>query len=206
MRKTLWSRLIVCFLISAIAVFIFLNTYGVALLENRLKRDQINLLYKQSSLIANAYRGNFLEEDSTMEYLASQFTPIDTYLNIRVWIVNRDGKIIADSSNINSPPDRNINDIDPEFLSKTLSENTTLPRLLNEPMLSVIRRIDYNFQLRGYIVLHSPMEEIHSRATIYFDVINICFLLFFPLLLLIFLYIYYIIIFKKMLLYKLFSL
>lgn len=192
MRKTLWSRLIVCFLISAIAVFIFLNTYGVALLENRLKRDQINLLYKQSSLIANAYRGNFLEEDSTMEYLASQFTPIDTYLNIRVWIVNRDGKIIADSSNINSPPDRNINDIDPEFLSKTLSENTTLPRLLNEPMLSVIRRIDYNFQLRGYIVLHSPMEEIHSRATIYFDVINICFLLFFPLLLLIFLYIYYI--------------
>jgi signal transduction histidine kinase len=192
MKKTLWSRLIICFLVSVVAVFVFLNTYGMSLLENRLKKDQFNLLYKEASLISNAYRGNFFEEDITLDNLASQFASIDSYLNIRVWIVNRDGSIVADSSNVTNPPDVNINDIDPEFLNRNMSENTILKDLLPEPMLSVVYRIDYNFQLRGYIVLHSPMKDIQNKANIYLDVINICFLLFFPLLLLIFLYIYFI--------------
>lgn len=192
MKNTLWSRLITCFLISVVTVFIFLNTYGMSLLENRLKKDQVNLLYKEASLIANAYRGNLFEENRAMEDIASQFTSIDTYLNIRVWIVNREGKIVADSSNVNSPADVNINDIDPEFLNKNMHENTMLSDLFYEPMLSIIHRIDYSFQLRGYIVLHSPMSEIENKANIYLDIINICFLFFFPLLLIIFLYLYYI--------------
>lgn len=192
MKKTLWSRLIICFVISVVTVFIFLNTYGMSLLENRLKRDQVNLLYKEASLITNEYRGNLFEGSKALDDIASQFISIDNYLNIRVWIVNREGWIVADSSNVNNPPNANINDIDPEFLSKNMHENAVLSDLYYEPMLSVIHRIDYNFQLRGYIVLSSPMSEIENRANIYLDIINICFLMFFPLSLLIFLYINYI--------------
>ncbi|NLL00395.1 MAG: two-component sensor histidine kinase [Clostridiales bacterium] len=192
MRKTLWSRLIICFLISVVAVFVFLNTYGMSLLKDKLKRDQVNLLYKEASLIANVYKGNLFEENSPMDDIASQFNSIDNYLNIRVWIVNRDGKIVADSSNLLSSNNVNINDIDPNFLNENMHENIILNGLLYEPMLSIIHRIDYNFQLRGYIVLHSPMSEIEDRTIIYLDIVNICFLFFFPLSLAIFLYIYYI--------------
>lgn len=192
MKKTLWLRIIICYLISVVTVFIFLNTYGMSLLQKKLKKDQINLLYKEASLISASYRGTIFEQDNTPDGLASQFRPIDTYLNIRVWIVNREGLIVADSSNISNPPNVNINDLDPDFLNKTISENTMFEALFSEPMLSIIQRIDYNFRLRGYIVLHSPMREIQNRANLYMDVINICFLIVFPLLFLIFLYIYYI--------------
>lgn len=77
-------------------VFILVNTYGMTLLKNKLKKDQINLLYKEASLIANAYRGNIFVENNLDNDLASQFKSIDTYLNIRVWIVNWEGRIIAD--------------------------------------------------------------------------------------------------------------
>ena len=189
MRKTLLSRLILCFLICIMSVFVFLNTHGMSLLENKLKKEQINLLYKQASLISSSYRGNFFEGDKTLDDLASQFVSIDTYLNIRVWIVNREGKIVADSSNANTP-DVNLNNIDPDFLNKSLSSNTMFEGILYEPMLSVIHRIDYNFRLQGYIILHSPMREIQNKTNIYLDVINICLLLFFPLLFIIFIYIY----------------
>lgn len=192
MKNTIWSRLIVCFMISVVSTFIFLNTYGMNLLENRLKKDQINLLHKEASLIISSYRGHFFEDDNLLDDIATQFTSIDSYLNIRVWIVSRDGHIVADSSNVSNPPNVNLNDLDPDFLKKTLSENTMFEGLLYEPMLSIIHRVDYNFQLRGYIVLHSPMSEIESRANIYLDVINILFLIFFTLLLVIFVYIYYI--------------
>lgn len=192
MKHTLWSRLIFCYLILVLAVFIILNSYGMSLLENRLKKDQVNLLFKEASLITNAYRGDLFEENSSFDDISSQFNCINSYLNIRVWIVNREGRIISDSSNVNSPPDVNINDIDPDFLSKNMHEKVMLGNLFHEPMLSVINRIDYNFQLRGYIVLHSPMSEIEDKALIYLDIINICFLIFFPLLLVVILYIYYI--------------
>ena len=121
---------------------------------------------------------NIFVENNLDDDLASQFKSIDTYLNIRVWIVNREGRIIADSSNVNNPLDINLNDLDPQFLNKTLSENTMFKNIFREPMLSVIYRVDYNFRLRGYIVLHSPMSEIQDRANMYLDVINICFLIF----------------------------
>ena len=192
MKNTLWSKLITCYLILVLAVFIFLNTYGMSLLEGRLKKDQVNLLYKEASLISSAYRGNLFGENKAFDDIASQFTSIDNYLNIRVWIVTPDGKIIADSSNINNPPDVNINDIDSDFLNKNMHENTVLSNLFYEPMLSIIHRIDYNFQLRGYIVLNTPMSEIENKTNVYLDIINICFLFFFPILLIVFLYIYYI--------------
>ncbi|CRZ35335.1 signal transduction histidine kinase [Herbinix hemicellulosilytica] len=192
MKKTLWARLITCYLISVVLVFVFVNTYGMALLQKKLKKDQTNLLYKEASLISASYRGTLFDHEQSPDNLASQFRSINTYLNIRVWIVNRDGQIVADSSNIDNPPNVNLNDLDPGFLNKTISENTMFESLFNEPMLSIIRRVDYNFRLRGYIVLHSPMSEIQNKAYIYMDVINICFLIIFPLLFLIFIYIYYI--------------
>lgn len=191
MKKTIWSRLILCFLISIVTAFIFLNTYGMNLLKNRLKKEQINLLHKEASLIVSAYNGHFFEDNNIVD-ITTQFTSINNYLNISVWIVNRDGRIVADSSNISNLPDVNVNDIDPDFLKKTLSENTMFENLFNEPMLSIIHRVDYNFQLRGFIVLHSPMSEITNRANIYLDVINVLFLIYFTLLLLIFIYIHYI--------------
>jgi len=192
MKKTLWSRFIICYIISVVTVFIFLNTYGMALLQKKLKKDQINLLFKEASLISASYRGTVFEPDKSPEDLASQFRSINTYLNIRVWIVNREGLIVADSANIDNTPNVNINDLDPDFLNNTISENTMFETLFNEPMLSIIQRVDYNFRLQGYIVLHSPMREIQNKANIYLDVINICFLIIFPLLFLIFVYIYYI--------------
>lgn len=192
MKKTLWSRFIICYLISVLTVFLFLNIYGMTLLEKKIKKDQINLLYKEASLISASYRGTVFSQDKTPEDLASRFSSINTYLNIRVWIVNREGRIVADSANIDNPPDVNINDLDPDFLNNTISENTMFESLFDKPMLSIIQRVDYNFRLQGYIVLHSPMEEIQNKTNIYMDVINICFLIIFPLLFLIFVYIYYI--------------
>lgn len=192
MKKTLWSRLIFCYLAAVVLVFIVLNTYGMSLLENKLKKDRTNQLFKEASLIESEYQGNFIDEDKTLDNLAAQFQSIDTYLNIRVWIVNREGDIIADSANIQHTPDVNLKELDPGFLDRPISEDTVFTELLPEPMLSVIQEVNYNFQLRGYIVLHSPMREIYNQVNIYLDVINICFLIFFPMLLLMFLYIYYI--------------
>ncbi len=191
MKKTLWSRLIVCYLVAVVLVFLFLNTYGMAQLEKRIINDKKNLLITEAGIINSEYLGDFYEETMNANNLAAQLRSIETYLNVRVWIVNGKGEIIIDSGGSNKTSPINLNDIDPTFLDNTVVYNAMLKNLLREKMLSVIQTVSYNYQFRGYIVLHIPMSVIERETTVYFDVINICFLIFFPMLLLIFLYIYY---------------
>ena len=102
MKKTLWSRLIICFLISTVTVFVLLNTYGMSILKNRIKKDQINLLYKEASLIANAYRGNIFDENNELNDWLPGLHPLIP-LKYSCLNVSRDGSIVADSSNVNNP-------------------------------------------------------------------------------------------------------
>ncbi len=193
MKKTLWSRIILSYLIAVVLIFLLLNTYGMNLLKGSLLKDQINQLAREAKLIETEYRGNLLDESLTLDHLATQFKPLTTYLDIRVWIVNRTGEVLIDSSASKNPPSINLNEIDPTFLEGSqISKNTVFKGIFNEPMLSYINPVNSDFQLRGYIVLHSPMSNIEEQALIYYDVINLCFLIIFPMLLLIFLYFYHI--------------
>ncbi len=162
------------------------------LLENKIKNDKIDLLLTEADLINSEYLNDLYNEDLDTEDLASQLRSIDTYLNIRVWIVNPEGEVMIDSKNTKNRPVINLNEIDSTFLDKTKSENTNFKGIFNEPMLSIIQTLTYKYQFRGYIVLHTPMSVIAKQTEVYLNIINICFLLIFPMLLLIFVYIYYI--------------
>ena len=192
MKKTLWSRITICFLCTIIIVFTLMNTYGMHLLEKKIKNDKIDLLLTEAALINMEYLNDLYDESLDIEDLASQLRSIDNYLNIRVWIVNTEGEVVIDSKNTKNIPVIKLNEIDPTFLEKTKSENTKFKGIFNEPMLSIIQTLTYQYQFRGYIVLHTPMSVIKQETEVYFNVINICFLIFFPILFLIFAYIYYI--------------
>lgn len=194
MKKSIWSRLITCFLMAGIVTFLLLNTYGMKLLEKRLYNNKINLMYKEANLISSEYMDSFYQSRITQEALTKQLRSIDTFLGIRVWIVNSVGTIIADSATSGNAVNVNLNELDPTFLTKdTIMENTFFHGIFSEPMLSYIHPVSYNYQVRGYIVLHTSQRGITDTAnTYYLDIVNLCFLIFLPLLFIIFLYIYYI--------------
>lgn len=190
MKKTLWSRLIICYLVAAVMVFLLLNTYGMKLLEKRLKKDKFDLLYKEAKLISSEYLDYFHNPDLTLENLSTPLQSIQNFLNIRVWIVNPKGMILADSSDAGNAEYKNVYDMDPILLEKTSSENNYFEGIFKEPMISVTQSVIYNYKVRGYIILHTPMKTVTDESTYYLDVINICFLVFLPMLLVLFLYIY----------------
>ncbi len=192
MKKTIWSRLVICFLLAGVMVFLLLNTYGMQLLERRLKDDKKDQLLDEAKLIASEYISNFYDDKMSLENLTIQLKSIDTFLNIRVWIVNNDGVIIADSSYSRNAQDRTVYDINPSLLDNTFTENVYQEEVFFQPMLSLTYPINYNFRSRGFILLHTSEQEIIDETNYYLDVINICFLVFLPMLFLLFVYIYYI--------------
>ncbi len=192
MRRSLWSRLMICYLVAGIMVFLLLNTYGMNLLERRFMDDKQNQLHDEAKLIASEYMANFYDEKMTLNNLKVQLRSIHTFLGIRVWIVNTIGDIIADSAYTMNAEGKNVNDIDPDLLAATVRNNNAIDGVFSEPMMSFKHPIIYNYKVRGYIILHTTQKGIVDQTNIYLDVINICFLVFLPMLFILFLYIYYI--------------
>ncbi len=186
MKRTLWSRLIICYLFVGVTVFLLLNTYGVNFLENRLRNDKLVLLEKEAKLISAEY------SRLTLEDLKTQLKSIETFLGIRVWTVSTDGTVIADSSTASRALGKNIFDLNADFLDHVITENNYFPGIFNEPMLSYTKTLDYNQRIRGYIILFTSQNGITRDTMKYIDVVNICLLIFLPLMFLVFLYLYYI--------------
>lgn len=196
MKKTLWSRLIVCFLFAATALFLLLNTYGTDRIEAKLTEDKKDLLINEANLIDSEYMTNFYDESLPLQYLKAQLKSIHTLLGITVWVVNTDGIIIADSTEKGLAEKKNVTDLDPNFFEKNLghnfTENNYYPKIFSENMMGYAHLLTYDFIQRGYIILYTPQVGITDEASYYLDIANICFLLFVPLLFAIFLYIYFI--------------
>lgn len=190
MKKTLWLRLITCYLSAVVLVFVLVNTYGKSLLEERLINECRAQLTNEVDLIASEYISMFTDGAKSSETMKKQLESISNFLGIRTWIVNDIGKIIMDSSDTLNAERKNATDFFPMLLDASFTSNIYSSEIFSEPMLALTRPISYDFDVSGYIVLFTSYKAIEISASIYLDVINTCFLIFLSLLLIMFLYIY----------------
>lgn len=196
MRHSLLLKLILCYLTVSISMFILLNTFGLDKMKHSLVDEKKTVLYKEAELISSEYMTNFYKNDisdETIHNLKTELKTIDTFLDARIWIVNKNGTVIVDTRQNSYPLESiNINELDPTFLNHYYSENITFEGLLPEPMLSLVYPVNVSFNFKGYIVLHTSMANIEEASIHYTDIINICYLIFSCILALVFLYIYFI--------------
>ncbi|WP_455715709.1 HAMP domain-containing sensor histidine kinase [Anaerosporobacter sp.] len=194
MKRTLLVKLLVCYLLVAVSMFTLLNTYGVNRLKNSIVERQKTVLHNEAATISSEYMEDYylISSPGLMQNVLTQLKTIDSFLNTRIWIVNKNGTITMDTrSTYSSEAEINLNELDPDFLSTTFSDNTYFEGILSEPMLSVVYPISYNYGIRGYIVMLTSLSSIKHDSIYYMDIINICFLLFLILMIFVFMYIYY---------------
>ena len=178
LRHKLWFKLLLGYILSIVFIFVVLNTYGVNRIEDKLLQNQKTKLYNEASSLASKYMEGFYNKETTLRELTYELELMDSLLNTRIWILNSKGYIITDTRANANDITVNINEVNPDFLNNTFSENTTIPGIIIDPSLSVIVPVVQNYRTRGYIVLHTPLSQVHKEATIFVDTINLSVLIF----------------------------
>lgn len=192
MKSSLLKKYIFCYIIMAISMFAILNSYGIKRIQLGLIEGKQDILYEEAEIISDEYVSNYFMEKLSLNNLSTQLKTIDTFLNTQIWIVQKDGTVILDTRNYSiANKDFNINDYNADFLGKTFTQSASFP-YLEEEMLSVIYPVTTNYETKGYIVMHTSLQDINSDIIYYTDMINISFLLFLLVMLVVFAYIYYI--------------
>lgn len=175
MRKVL-VKLIMCYIVSATAVFVILNTVGTAVLKNSLLQEKKEELYNEACLIADEYVVPYFDSQINLPQMLNQLRVLDKVMDARIWIANSKGVVLADTRADQTVGIIYINQLDTDFLNSTYHENVNYRGVFSENMLSVVEPLMYSYAVRGYVCVHIPMNQVDRETVTYMNFLNICIL------------------------------
>ncbi|MBR5116415.1 MAG: GHKL domain-containing protein [Lachnospiraceae bacterium] len=181
MKRTLYLKFLVAYLLFAIFGFLIVATFVYSMTRQYCEREKASSLYAEATQIANTYASDLYNSETSLEAVGRQLTLIAPYLDATIWIINPSGRLVVDSSQVLNPEKEIVIE---NFAPMTNGSYYTIGNgwgAFREQMLSVLAPITADFQVRAYVVIHTPETGIEQMTQQY---LNISYLLLVVLLLL----------------------
>lgn len=165
MRKTLYLKLILAYIIFGLFGFLVVATFVSDMTISHLTKEKADALYREATLIANTYATDLYNTDVALETVKAQLDALDTYLNATIWIINPSGRMILDSS---APVDVEneivVENFDPTITAGSYYTEGSFFETFDEEMLSVFAPITSDYKVKGYVVIHASLSSIYTEA------------------------------------------
>ncbi len=182
MRKTLYLKFLLAYLIFGFFGFVVVATFGSSMTQEHIKREKAETLYKEATLIASTCASDLYNNEASLEAVKEQMDSLAVYLNSTIWIINPSGRMILDTA---TPMDLEHPRMIQGFnAAQSVGSYYTVGNFygnFQEEMLSVFAPITSNFTVRGYVVIHTAMAALRmsgeSILSITYIVLVILFLL-----------------------------
>ena len=175
MRKTLYLKFLLAYFIFGFFGLVVVATFVNNMTFEHLKREKSDALYKEATLIANTYASDLYNNETSLDTVKKQLDALDTYLSARLWIINPSGRMVLDSkSPIDVENETVITGFDPTAIGESYYTIGTFFDSFTEEQLSVFAPITSNYKVRGYVVIHYPMQNITASCN---SLLNISYLM-----------------------------
>lgn len=189
MRKTLYLKFILAYVIFGIFGFIIITTFVPSMTMEQLTREKANALYSEATLIADTYASGLYTNDTSLETVKTQLDMLSAYLDSVIWIINPSGRLVLSTdSPVNVEDVVIIEDFDPTITAGSYYNVGTFFDSYEEDMLNVIAPITSEYKVKGYVVIHASMAGIErsSNGLLNISYITLCILFLLSLIILIF--------------------
>lgn len=171
MRLSLYIKFILAYIIFGVAGFVAIATISSQLTYYYLVESRSQTLYDEANLIASTYSTVYEGQNISLEESYPQLRAVATFLNAKIWVMNKNGKIIVDAEN------KRVSDVISDFdPTATGNKSYMVGRYFNsfdEDYLSVSAPITGNFRTYGYVVIHLPMKNVTQSQ---YHILNIVYM------------------------------
>lgn len=151
----------ICFAALCVVVVIAITS---PITYNFLIKQKANELYRSANEISNTYAQYFYDDSLSNEDVKKQLAASGDFSSLTIWIMNTDGEVIYNSATgEKSGASFTIEGFAEEDTSKNFYREGNFYGHFNEEMLSVLAPITYNYNLKGYVVIHSPLQRIREQ-------------------------------------------
>ncbi len=182
MRRTLYLKFILAYLIFGFFGFIVVATFVSSMTKDYLVRTKAESMYTEATTVANTYARDLYNNETALDTVKREFDALSAYSGAAIWIINPSGRLILGSDRaIKLNEEEKIEGFDPTATGNTNYMVGNFFGSFTEEHLSVFAPITAGFKIKGYVVLHYPMSKLEaereSLLTIDYFLLVILFLL-----------------------------
>lgn len=165
MNKTLYLKFILAYVIFGIFGFIIITTFVPSMTSEHLIRERASALYSEAALIADTYASGLYTNDISLETVKTQLDTLSVYLNSTIGIINPSGRmVLSTDSPLNVEDVVIIENFDPTVTAGSYYNVGNFFGTYEEDMLNIIAPITSEYKVKGYLVIHTPLEDIEKSC------------------------------------------
>lgn len=165
MKQSIYIKFILIYLVTAILSFVFVAVGTSRMLMNHLTNKTADSLYREAVYLSTNYAKTYYgsQTASSLDTVSSYLSAVSNCLNANIWMIDLDGNVIWESETISSQSaeeHRSLNNFDPGAFGSSYYMVGDFFGELEAESLSVLSPVNYNYRVRGYIVIHTEMSRI----------------------------------------------
>lgn len=178
MKISIYVKFIFIYVAAAILSFVFVAEGTSRMIMDHMTNEKADILYREAALLSTEYAEDYYHSRtaSSLETVHSHLSAISTYLNSYIWMIDIDGKVILQSDKKLVNPETNsylLEQFDPTSFGTSYYMTGDFFGEFDQEMLSVISPINYNYRVRGYLVIHTEMSALTAEKE---NILNIMYL------------------------------
>ncbi|MDE6923814.1 MAG: GHKL domain-containing protein [Acetatifactor sp.] len=165
MRKTLYLKFILAYVIFGIFSFIMVTTFVPSMTMEHLIREKAENLYAEATRIANTYANGLYTSETDLETVKTQLDSLAIYLESVIRIINPSGRLVMDTvSPINVEEVVMIKEFDPTVTGNSYYMIDNFFGSFEGDMLNIIAPITTNYKVKGYVTIHCEIADIQESC------------------------------------------
>lgn len=163
MKKTIYPKLIGGYLLFGILGFLVVSTLTAHFSFQYIKKNEISNLYKEANLISSDYAVSYYSENITLEDFKQRLKALNIYLSAKIWVIDMNGNILVNSASVKDTTEmETINNFNISNFKNRYYQVGYFYDYFEEEHLSVYAPISVNYKVKGYIIIHKPIQNLIS--------------------------------------------
>ena len=174
MKKSLYLKFVLAYVIFGFFSFIVVATFSSSLINERVKSENAESLYAEASMVSKTYAAELYNNEITIESAYHQLHALGTYLSSTIWLVNPSGTVLVNSDK--QPDVANPQIIDNFTPSITADSYYTTGDFFGEyeqNMLIIFSPITSNYKIQGYVIIVKPVSLLNEQGNGYLTIMYI---------------------------------
>ncbi len=164
MKRTILDKIVIVIIVMFAAIFLLLASYTTYATQKALVEEKQSNLMNEAHLLAEQTILSYFQGITSLEYLQIRFDEFDDALQTKVWLFSENGDLIAASnrSELAVVP-HNILQLDEKLrIDKGFTQTGDFYQVFPGTMISIGIPLSVQGEQKGYLVLHTAMEEVAS--------------------------------------------
>lgn len=189
-KSNFFDKVIITIVLLLIAVFVILASYTTYATQRTLVQEKQSTLANEAQLLSVQTISLYIQDAITLEALQVRLDEFEDTLKTAVWYCDGNGNIVARSypNNLKKVPD-NIKQLDKDIDTKSgFTMTGDFYDTFNGTMISVGLPVMMNKEQRGFLVLHTSLNELDDIQS---DMLSIMYMPFVVMILLVVLVLIY---------------